>query len=147
MSSYRRVGDVPPKRHTQHRDSTGRLYAEELMGEEGFSFDSSLLYHRGIPSAMTAARPSPQENDGVTSNEPLLPRHFRLHDLSGGWEGRDAVSGRQLILGNADVRIRYAVAGAVSPYYRNAIGDECVFVEAGTAAVETVFGQLDATPG
>ncbi|MGN6475498.1 MAG: homogentisate 1,2-dioxygenase [Mycobacteriales bacterium] len=147
MSFYRYVGDVPPKRHTQHRDATGRLYAEELMGEEGFSYDSALLYHRGVPSAITAARPWPQENDALAPNAPLLPRHFRLHELSEGWESRDPVTGRQLVLGNSDVRIRYAVAGTESPYYRNAVGDECVFLESGAAVVETVFGRLDAKPG
>ncbi len=52
MAYYLSVGDVPPKRHTQHRDPDGQLYREELMGEEGFSSDSSLLYHRGVPSAL-----------------------------------------------------------------------------------------------
>ncbi len=33
MAYYRTVGDVPPKRHTQHRRPDGGLYAEELMGE------------------------------------------------------------------------------------------------------------------
>ena len=47
MAHYRQVGQVPPKRHTQFRDADGRLFYEELMGEEGFSSDSSLLYHRG----------------------------------------------------------------------------------------------------
>ena len=57
MAYYRRVGEVPPKRHTQHRQPDGRLYYEELMGEEGFSSDSSLLYHRGVPSAIVDAQP------------------------------------------------------------------------------------------
>ena len=56
MAHYRQVGDVPPKRHTQHRDPDGNLYREELMGEEGFSSDSSLLYHVGVPSAVLEAR-------------------------------------------------------------------------------------------
>ncbi len=34
-----------------------------------------------------------------------------------------------------------------SPYYRNAIGDECVYVEKGSATVETVFGVLNAAEG
>ena len=42
MAFYRQVGDVPPKRHTQFRQPDGRLYSEELVGEEGFSSDSSL---------------------------------------------------------------------------------------------------------
>ena len=54
---YRRVGDVPPKRHTQHRHASGALHAEEVMGEEGFSSDSSILYHLAIPSAIVDATP------------------------------------------------------------------------------------------
>jgi homogentisate 1,2-dioxygenase len=49
MAHYRSAGHVPPKRHTQHRSPSGELYYEELVGEEGFSSDSSLLYHIGIP--------------------------------------------------------------------------------------------------
>lgn len=50
MAFYRQLGVIPPKRHTQHRDDNGNLYYEELMGEEGFSSDSALLYHKYIPS-------------------------------------------------------------------------------------------------
>ena len=56
MAYYRSMGDVPPVRHTQHRAPSGALYREELMGEEGFSSDSSLLYHVGVPSALVDAR-------------------------------------------------------------------------------------------
>ena len=49
MAHYTSMGAIPPKRHTQHRDPAGNLYYEELMGEEGFSSDSSLLYHRPPP--------------------------------------------------------------------------------------------------
>lgn len=48
MAHYRNVGEIPPKRHTQFRRPDGGLYYEELMGEEGFSSDSSLLYHTGV---------------------------------------------------------------------------------------------------
>ena len=51
------------------------------------------------------------------------------------------------MLGNGDVRISYVVAGAPSPLYRNGIGDECLFVERGTARVETIFGAFDVGPG
>jgi homogentisate 1,2-dioxygenase len=149
MAHYRRAGDVPPKRHTQHRGPDGRLYCEELMGEEGFSSDSSLLYHVGVPSALVDARPWALPDQSTVPNEPLVPRHLRLHELFGGedWKSVDVVTGRRLVLGNADVRIGYVVAGEASPLYRNATGDECVFVEAGSATVETVFGALDVGPG
>jgi homogentisate 1,2-dioxygenase len=149
MAFYRRVGDVPAKRHTQHRRPDGRLYAEELMGEEGFSSDSSLLYHREIPSAVTAARPWDLDGQTTTANRPLVPRHLKLHDLIPGqeWKRLDPVTGRKLVLGNADVRISYVAAGEPSPIYRNAIGDECVYVESGRAVVETVFGAMSVGPG
>ena len=52
------------------------------------------------------------------------------------------MTGRRLVLGNGDVRLSYVVAADVSPYYRNAVGDECVYVEAGAGVVETVFGAV-----
>ena len=81
MAYYRSVGSIPPKRHTQHRTPEGGLYSEELMGEEGFSSDSSLLYHRGIPSAVVDAAPWEPADQSLSENRPLLPRHLRLHDL------------------------------------------------------------------
>jgi homogentisate 1,2-dioxygenase len=140
MAYYRRVGEVPPKRHTQHRDPDGRLYYEELMGEEGFSSDSSLLYHRGVPSAILASEVWELPDQARVANHPLKPRHLKLHELA---TGKDPVADRRLVLGNADVRIGYVVTGVdPSPLYRNAIGDECVYVEAGSGTVETVFGVL-----
>ncbi|MFD2422364.1 homogentisate 1,2-dioxygenase [Amycolatopsis pigmentata] len=144
MAYYRRVGDVPPKRHTQHRTPEGGLYYEELMGEEGFSADSSLLYHHHIPSAIVDATPWQLPDVTTEANHPLRPRHLRLHELfpDEEWKRHDVVTGRRLILGNGDVRISYVAAGELSPLYRNAIGDECVYVESGSGVVETVFGVL-----
>ena len=138
MAYYRSVGDVPPTRHTQHRDPDGNLYREELMGEEGFSSDSSLLYHRGVPSAIVASEVWELPDQSRTPNHPLAPRHLRLHDLE---TGTDAVTGRRVVLANHDVRLSYVLTGTEpSAYYRDAIGDECVFVESGSGVVETVFG-------
>ncbi|GGN13441.1 homogentisate 1,2-dioxygenase [Actinoplanes campanulatus] len=149
MAHYQRAGDVPAKRHTQHRDGDGRLYYEELMGEEGFSSDSSLLYHRHVPSAVIGARLWQLPDQSTEPNQPLLPRHLKLHELFDGeeWKSCDAVRDRRLVLANADVRIGYVVAGAASPLYRNATGDECVYVEAGAGVVETIFGDLTVGAG
>jgi len=149
MAHYQRRGSIPPKRHTQHRAPDGSLYREELMGEEGFTSDSSLLYHRGVPSAMVDARIWELPDQSTTPNAPLMPLHLKLHDLVQGeeWKALDPVTGRRLLLGNADVRLHYVVAGEASPLYRNAVGDECVFVEAGSAVVETVFGDLEVGEG
>ncbi len=138
MAYYRHVGELPARRHTAFRDEGGRLRYEELMGEEGFSSDSSLLYHVGVPSAITHSRPWELPALDTTANHPLKPRHLRLPDLFAG--DADLVSGRRLLLGNADVRIGYVVGSETSPLYRNGVGDECVYVESGSGVVETVFG-------
>src|SRR5690349_2468604 len=118
MPYYRRVGEVPPKRHTQFRQPDGSLYAEELMGQEGFSSDSSLLYHRHRPTAIVAAETHEPTPWSRTPNLPLKPRHFRTHKIDG---GGDPVLDRQHLLANDDVRISYVVADRPSPLYRNAI--------------------------
>jgi homogentisate 1,2-dioxygenase len=149
VAYYRSIGSVPPKRHTQHHTPQGGLYSEELMGEEGFSSDCSLLYHRAVPSAVVDATPWELSDQSLTENRPLLPRHLRLHALFPGeeWKRADPVTGRRVVLGNGDVRISYVAAGEASPLYRNAVGDECVYVESGAATVETVFGALPARHG
>jgi homogentisate 1,2-dioxygenase len=147
MAYYQQRGSVPPKRHTQHRSPAGALYYEELMGEEGFSSDSALLYHREIPSALVNARTWELPDQSTVPNDPLLPRHLALHDLFADGASADVVTGRRLVLGNDDVRISYVVATESSPLYRNAVGDECVYLEAGEATVETVFGALTARQG
>ena len=93
MAHYRSVGQLPRQRHTQHRDDDGHLFREELMGEEGFSSDSSLLYHRGVPSAITDSRIWELPDQSRTPNHPLKPRHLKLHDLE---TGTCPVEGRRL---------------------------------------------------
>jgi len=145
---YRAAGSIPLKRHTQHRSPGGSLCFEQLMGEEGFSSDSSLLYHRRIPSALTAYRAWDLPDQTLVPNHPLAPRHLPAHKLFGEQAGGiDAVTGRRVLLGNGDVRIGYVVADTASPYYRNAVGDECLYVEDGAGEVETVFGTLAAGRG
>jgi homogentisate 1,2-dioxygenase len=144
MPYYRTVGEVPPKRHTQFRQPDGSLYAEELMGQEGFSADSSLLYHRYLPTAIVAAEPHEPAAEARNPNRPLKPRHLRTHKVD---TGGDAVLGRVHLLANDDCRISYVVADRPSPLYRNAIGDECLYVEEGAARLESTFGVLELSAG
>ncbi|MEU6563586.1 homogentisate 1,2-dioxygenase [Nocardia nova] len=149
MAFYRQLGSLPPKRHTQHPDEQGRLFYEELMGEEGFSGDSALLYHRGLPAAIVDSTVWQPPNPRTVPNHPLRHRHLRLHELfpEATFAETDVVTGRRLILGNDDVRISYVAALRESPLYRNAIGDELVYVESGSGVVDTVFGRVPVRTG
>ena len=155
MAHYQAMGSIPPKRHTQHRrpakrGKVGELYSEELMGEEGFSSDSSLLYHRNIPShgrrvprvdrrrprhhgQPPAAAAPPQ---AATTCSPRRSSRTPTSSPAAASSSATATSGSS-----------YAVAAKPSPWYRNGIGDECVYVERGTARVETVFGAFEVGEG
>jgi homogentisate 1,2-dioxygenase len=145
MPYYRVVGEVPRKRHVQFRRPDGGLYAEELMGEEGFSADSSLLYHRHLPTAILKAEAVPEGTRGVLSpNVPLSPRHFRTQDLP---ESGDMVTGRQPLAGNSDVRMSYVATRQASGLYRDSMGDECVYLASGRARFESTYGALEVGEG
>jgi homogentisate 1,2-dioxygenase len=144
MPYYRRVGEVPPKRHTQFRAPDGGLYAEELMGSEGFSSSSSLLYHRHPPTALVAAEVVDGPDEGLAPNDPLLPHHLRTGDLPA---GGDLVGGRRTVLANDDVRVAVARPTEPSGLYRNATGDEVVYLRTGAALLESSFGVVEARAG
>jgi homogentisate 1,2-dioxygenase len=148
MPYYRAVGEIPRKRHTQFRKPDGGLYAEELMGVEGFSSDSALLYHRNLPTAIVDAEAVVDTGRETAPNLPLKPRHFRTQDLK--WEdvyAVDAVSGRRRLFANSDVSICFVAATAPSPLYRNAFGDELLYVQSGSGVVETIYGALTVGEG
>jgi homogentisate 1,2-dioxygenase len=141
---YRSVGEVPRKRHVQFRQPDGRLYAEELMGEEGFSSDSALLYHRELPTRIVDARPAGSSEVELAAPEVLLPRHLLTHKLP---TGDDLVTGRTVLMGNSSVRLSYAAATGDSGLYRDSDGDLLVYVESGRGRLESVFGPLEVGPG
>jgi len=145
MTYYRRVGDIPRKRHTRH-DVGGTIMAEELVGEEGFSGPSSLLYHRNSPSAiMRIEQADVTVTTDFVANQPVSPHHLRTTNLPAG--PGDAVASRIALLGNDDIRLSFVTATTTSPLYRNAVGDELVYIQSGHAVLESVFGRLPVRAG
>jgi homogentisate 1,2-dioxygenase len=125
------------------RDGGGYLF-EELMGADGFSGASALLYHRNSPSALLEIEDVEMERPGVCADAPLQPRHLRTGDLSA---TGDAVLGRQLLLANRSIAISWVHADRASGLFRDAGGDNLFYVQEGTAAFESGFGTLPVGPG
>jgi homogentisate 1,2-dioxygenase len=69
---------------------------------------------------------------------------MQTHDLHA---GGDVVTGRQNLLANDDLRVSYAVADRPSPLFRDALGDELVFVESGSGVLESMYGPLEVADG
>jgi homogentisate 1,2-dioxygenase len=140
-------GNVPPKRHTQHRAPDGSLYAEELFGVEGFTGRSSLLYHLVPPTRTHAVEPVGRVSIEEADDE--AHRH-RLVNTRAVEPAGDAVSGRIPLFFNADIVmgvVRPTAAMAPDTYYRNGQADELLYVHEGTGLLDTVFGPIRYGPG
>jgi homogentisate 1,2-dioxygenase len=140
---YRRSGEVPAKRHTLARHNREVLH-EELVGEEGFAEESSLLYHLHSPSAILSVEALTEAAPCFGHDLPVEPRHLRTWMLEA---GGDAVSGRHRLLRNEEVDISFVAATTDGPLVRNGLGDELWYVQSGQARLETAFGPLEVGGG
>jgi homogentisate 1,2-dioxygenase len=120
------------------------LLAEELMGAHGFAGEAALLYHRHSPSAIVAADAVPDDRPLARAATPVLPQHYVTGKLPA---AGDPVTGRQVLLRNDDVVVSYAHATESSALWRDAVGDELVYVQHGDAVLESVFGALAVRAG
>ena len=76
------------------------------MGIEGFSHDSALLYHRHLPTAIVGrARPSPDGPARTTRRPTTRCSRGTCSPTSSTPRAADAVTGRQLLMANPDVRL------------------------------------------
>jgi homogentisate 1,2-dioxygenase len=144
MPFYQRMGDVPPKRHIQHREN-GTLLTEEVLGLEGFTGNESILYHLHSPCRLKEIGAfTPLERE-----EWVPDAHAHLHLQTWGLEPEgDAISGRRVLMFNDDVEIALARPAESQEYFfRNGEGDEVIFVHEGSGTVETIFGDLPYAEG
>src|SRR6185295_19191999 len=100
MPIYRRLGKVPPKRHTAFRQADGSLHPEELIGSHGFSGPSTLLYHLRRPTTAESTTLSRELKWEADPDATVKPRHFRTAGLE---TGPSAVTDRVPLLYNRDV--------------------------------------------
>ncbi|MDZ4803098.1 MAG: homogentisate 1,2-dioxygenase [Bryobacteraceae bacterium] len=145
MPIYHRLGDVPAKRHSVFRRPDGELYAEELMGNKGFVGPSSLLYHIQRPTQVLRVHTLAELEWSSELNRQLRHRHFRTHRLQ---PGKSITGGRVPLLFNNDVALSLACASEDDPYfYRNAQGDEVVFIAEGEGVFECMLGNMPFSAG
>jgi homogentisate 1,2-dioxygenase len=135
-------GNVPHKRHTQHRAPDGSLYPEELFGVEGFTGRSSLLYHLTPPTRVRRVeRVGPMRLDLADDGS----HHHSLVDSSKLQPAGDPISGRVPLFTNSDVTMGVVLPASAMPtdtYYRNGEADELLFVHEGTGVLRTSFGDI-----
>ena len=145
MPIYHTLGKIPRKRHIIFRRPDGALYAEQLVGNEGFTGPSSLLYHVYPPTTVKSARRIRDVKYEADPDRTLKHRHFRTARLP---RGGSPTLDRTPILFNDDVAMLYSQPDKQDEhFYRNAQGDEVVYVAEGEGTLETQFGNLAVAPG
>ena len=145
MPIYHRLGEVPRKRHMAFRGRGDRLITEELIGNEGFSGPASLVYHLHPPTRLKDVRLVRSLGWQAEPDRVLRHRHFRTAGLT---TGPNPVFDRVPLLFNADVAIALVRPSTdEEAFYRNAQGDEIVYVTEGSGALESPLGTLPFRPG
>jgi len=140
MPYYHQLGKVPRKRHIAFRDGDGRLLPEELIGNHGFTGPASLVYHLHEPTKVKSVRRLRCLEWKAEPERLPKHRHFRSLQLA---PGPSLVFDRLPVLFNRDVALAVAAPRQNDEvFYRNAQGDEIVFVTEGGGVLESPFGDL-----
>ena len=141
---YIKEGNIPKKRHTQHRDKDGVLFFEEHISREGFSSIYSNVYHHKMPTEIKNIGDfnsiKPTYDSGKHKN-----RHYFTKKMS---SSGDAISSRELLLFNNDLSIyKSFINNNMNYLYRNSHFDELIYIQSGKASFLSNFGFLNLIPG
>src|SRR6202012_423559 len=102
MPHYHKAGQIPHKRHTQFRKPDGGLYSEQLFSTEGFSSNSSLLYHVHPPTIIIKTEEPYDVSPKVGTDNILKHRSYQGFKIS---PEADFMKSKKTVLFNNDVHI------------------------------------------
>lgn len=144
---YHKLGNIPPKRHTQFRQPDGSLYKEELVSSEGFSNIYSNLYHINAPTRIKGI--IKQEPYGAKRIDDYSLRQTHLNTSKVTNTGDDYLSARKVLLMNNDCSISVCspTQRKMDYFYKNAEGDEVIYIHDGKGVLISQFGKLEIRQG
>jgi homogentisate 1,2-dioxygenase len=142
MAYYYKLGQIPPKRHTQFRQPDGSLYCEELVSSEGFSGIYSNLYHTYMPTRIKQVLDPVALPLKVYRDRPLLQTHLKTSISKE--TGEDFLEARKPLMLNNDVVISICnpTGKKFNYFYKNGEADELIYVHNGTGYLISQFGKL-----
>ena len=144
MPYYTQLGEIPEKRHIQFRQPSGELYSEEVFGTEGFVGPTSIMYHIHAPTQVTGWKLLYSTTTEFVETDVMRMRHIKSQEMK---PTGDPVTGRRVLLGNADVEMSICLPAETMDYhYKNGSGDELLFVHHGSGTLYTSMGTLKFGP-
>lgn len=142
MPFYHKLGEIPPKRHTQFRKKDGSLYYEQLFGTIGFDGMSTNSYHEYRPTMVKhigkqySVKPKIAKANNIQSYKFI---GFQVQPEN------DYLESRKIVLTNADCNIILSAPkkSTTEYFYKNTDADEVIFIHKGTGKLRTHLGNLD----
>ena len=142
MPIYQKQGLIPHKRHIVFRQPNGQLYHEELVGTEGFSGISSLVYHLHPPTIVKEFGKPYSVRPQIVIEDNLQARSYLGFEVA---PEDDYIKSRKVMFVNNDMQIGIAspLKGTDGYFFKNADADEMLFIHRGSGTVKTMYGTID----
>ena len=146
MPFYHKLGEIPHKRHTVFKSSSGKHRYEELFGTIGFIGMSSLLYHAQRPTQLKKVLKKENIQPKVSVENNIKSRLLKGFNLP---KGKGYLDSRTPILINNDCHISLAAPteSMTEAFYKNTDADELIFIHEGSGTLKTMLGNLDFSHG
>ena len=97
MPFYHKLGEIPPKRHTQFKKPDGSFYYEQLFGTIGFDGMSTNSYHEQRPTQVKAIKNQYSVAPKIAKANNM--QSYRLHGFKVKPEA-DYLQSRKIVLSN-----------------------------------------------
>jgi len=142
MPFYHKLGNIPPKRHTQFRKEDGSLFYEQLFGTIGFDGMSTNSYHEQRPTQVKEIKKQYSVAPKIAKKNHI--QSYRLKGFQVKPEN-DYLESRKAVLTNSDCTIILAAPkqSTTDYFYKNADADEMIFIHKGSGKLRTHLGNLD----
>ena len=142
MPFYHKLGEIPPKRHTQFRKKDGSLYYEQLFGTIGFDGMSTNSYHEHRPTMVKEIKKQYTVKPKIAKANNIQSYRFRGFQVP---PENDYLESRKIVLTNTDCNIILAAPkhSTTEYFYKNTDADEVIFVHKGTGKLRTHLGNID----
>lgn len=145
MPTYRKLGELPPKRHLQFdnpQDSylgEGMFY-EHVVTTQGFDRTYSIMYHRRPPTRVVSTATVGDMTLKAIDDQELRHHHIKSGELK---RGGDPITDRVPMMFNEDLAAyRIKPSRQQAEIYRNAAADEVIFIQSGSGHIETSYGRM-----
>ncbi|MCB9016208.1 MAG: homogentisate 1,2-dioxygenase [Lentimicrobiaceae bacterium] len=141
MPHYHKLGQIPPKRHTQFRKPDGSLYAEQLVSTEGFSDAYSLTYHVYPPTQVIKIEPPIDVKPEIAIQNNMQHRSFQGFKVK---PTDDYLQSRVPVMVNHDLSIILAspTKSMEKYFFKNSQASEMIFIHEGSGKLKSMYGEI-----